>query len=54
MTYAFALVTGATSGIGEAFARVLPRETGLLLTGRDAARAGPLQGKRLIRPPPLT
>jgi short-subunit dehydrogenase len=32
-----ALVTGATSGIGEAFARALPRGTGLLLTGRNAA-----------------
>ena len=35
-TYGRALVTGATSGIGEAFARVLPEATGLLLTGRDA------------------
>lgn len=38
MTYDFALITGASSGIGEAFARELPRETGLLLTGRDGAR----------------
>jgi short-subunit dehydrogenase len=36
-----ALVTGASSGIGEAFARVLPGRTSLLLTGRnlDALRA---------------
>lgn len=32
-----ALVTGATSGIGEAFARALPRSTSLLLTGQDKA-----------------
>ena len=30
-----ALITGATSGIGEAFARALPSSTSLLLTGRD-------------------
>ena len=30
-----ALVTGASSGIGEAFARGLPRRTALLLAGRD-------------------
>jgi len=33
-----ALVTGATGGIGEAFAREMPLETNLLLTGRDEAR----------------
>lgn len=30
-----ALVTGATGGIGSAFARALPPETSLVLTGRD-------------------
>jgi len=38
MTYKFALITGATSGIGEAFARALPPETALFLTGRDRDR----------------
>ena len=33
-----ALITGATSGIGAAFADVLPAETNLLLTGRREAR----------------
>jgi len=37
MGYSFAAITGATSGIGAAFARLLPRETGLLLSGRNAA-----------------
>ena len=34
--YGAALVTGASSGIGQAFARALPVETDLILTGRDA------------------
>jgi short-subunit dehydrogenase len=42
MEYRSALVTGATSGIGEAFARALPRATTLLLTGRDHDRLSKL------------
>jgi len=38
MTYRCALITGASSGIGEAFARALPKSTTLLLTGRDRAK----------------
>ena len=38
MTYRCALITGASSGIGEAFARALPKSTSLLLTGRDRTR----------------
>lgn len=36
--YRTALITGATSGIGAAFSDALPRDTNLLLTGRDEAR----------------
>lgn len=43
MTYTFALITGATSGIGEAFARALPASTGLLLSGRDGERLAALK-----------
>ena len=37
-SYQFALITGASGGIGSGFARAMPRRTGLLLTGRDSAR----------------
>lgn len=40
-----ALITGATGGIGEAFARALPPETNLILTGRDADRLATLRAQ---------
>ena len=36
--YEKALITGASSGIGAAFARILPESTNLLLTGRSEER----------------
>ncbi len=42
MDYRSAVITGASSGIGEAFARALPRATSLLLTGRDHDRLSKL------------
>ena len=44
-----ALITGASSGIGSAFARELPEATDLLLTGRDASRLEALAAE-LARP----
>lgn len=49
MAYGTALITGASSGIGAAFARVLPPETGLVLTGRDTAALEAL-AQELARP----
>ena len=43
--YSRALITGATSGIGEAFADVLPATTALLLTGRNEAKLADLQSR---------
>jgi len=47
MSYRTALITGASSGIGEAIARALPRGTQLLLTGRDRTRLEALGGDLL-------
>lgn len=42
-SYKCALITGATSGIGEAFADLLAPNTQLLLTGRDKAKLANLE-----------
>ncbi len=49
MAHRAALVTGASSGIGEAFARALPDATALVLTGRDKAALDAV-AKDLARP----
>lgn len=43
LPYKTALITGATSGIGEAFARKLPSSTHLILTGRNSSKLRELQ-----------
>lgn len=40
-----ALITGATGGLGEAFARALPYETDFILTGRDEAKLATLRAE---------
>ena len=49
MAESSALITGASSGIGEGFARVLPETTDLLLHGRDPARLAAV-AESLARP----
>ncbi|MEX2616613.1 MAG: SDR family NAD(P)-dependent oxidoreductase [Alphaproteobacteria bacterium] len=45
MQYRYALITGATSGIGRALAEALPVTTHLLLTGRNRERLAELAGR---------
>lgn len=47
--YQRAMITGATSGIGRAFARRMPAATDLLLTGRDQHRLNE-EAEHLARP----
>tara|TARA_B100000674_G_scaffold169118_1_gene136378 strand:- start:394 stop:1191 length:798 start_codon:yes stop_codon:yes gene_type:complete len=43
--YSCALITGATSGIGESFAKLLPTSTNLILTGRNEQKLAELSGQ---------
>lgn len=43
--YKLALITGATSGIGEEYARQLPESTGLILTGRNTEKLKELKSE---------
>lgn len=49
LAYRRALITGATSGIGRAFAEVLPPTTDLLLVGRNPAALAEVE-RKLARP----
>ena len=53
MTFRHALITGASSGIGAAFARALPRSTGLLLTGRDREKLAQLAAELALNDRPV-
>jgi uncharacterized protein len=53
MTFRYALITGASSGIGAAFARALPRSTGLLLTGRDREKLAQLAAELALNDRPV-
>ncbi len=45
MQYRYALITGATSGIGKALAEAMPISTHLLLTGRNGEKLAALAGE---------
>lgn len=53
MPYRHALITGASSGIGAAFARALPKSTGLLLTGRDREKLAQLAAELALNDRPV-
>jgi short-subunit dehydrogenase len=53
MTHRHALITGASSGIGAAFARALPKSTGLLLTGRDREKLAQLAAELALTDRPV-
>ncbi|HWA47036.1 MAG TPA: SDR family NAD(P)-dependent oxidoreductase, partial [Dongiaceae bacterium] len=53
MTFRHALITGASSGIGAAFARALPKSTGLLLTGRDREKLAQLAAELALNDRPV-
>jgi short-subunit dehydrogenase len=53
MTHRYALITGASSGIGAAFARTLPKSTGLLLTGRDREKLAQLAAELALNDRPV-
>jgi short-subunit dehydrogenase len=53
MNHRHALITGASSGIGAAFARALPKSTALLLTGRNRERLAQLAGELALNGRPI-
>jgi short-subunit dehydrogenase len=53
MIFRHALITGASSGIGAAFARALPKSTGLLLTGRDREKLVQLAAELALNDRPV-
>jgi short-subunit dehydrogenase len=53
MPYRHALITGASSGIGAALARALPKSTGLLLTGRDREKLAQLAAELALNDRPV-